>query len=75
MGKIGGRAILVAGKPGTGKTAIALAIAQELGKEGKELGLETPFTIMSGTEFFSLELGRTEALTQALRRSIGVRVK
>ncbi|KII72394.1 RuvB-like 2 [Thelohanellus kitauei] len=64
-GKIGGRAILIAGKPGTGKTAIAMGIAQELG--------ETPFTTMSGTEFFSLEISKTEALTQALRKSIGVR--
>uniref|UniRef100_A0A6G3MEN6 RuvB-like helicase n=1 Tax=Henneguya salminicola TaxID=69463 RepID=A0A6G3MEN6_HENSL len=67
-GKIGGRAIMIAGKPGTGKTAIAIGISQELGPE-------TPFTAMSGSEFFSLDISKTEALTQALRKSIGVRIK
>ena len=66
-GKIGGRAILLAGKPGTGKTAIAMGLAQELGED-------TPFTTVSGSEVFSLEMSKTEVLTQALRRSIGVRI-
>ncbi|WAR01974.1 RUVB2-like protein [Mya arenaria] len=44
-GKIAGRALLIAGHPGTGKTAIAM------------------------------EMGKTEALTQAFRKSIGVRIK
>ncbi|XP_059483795.1 ruvB-like 2 [Neocloeon triangulifer] len=67
-GKIAGRAILLAGQPGTGKTAIAMGIAQTLGND-------TPFTSMSGSEIYSLEMSRTEALTQAIRRSIGVRIK
>jgi len=66
-GKIGGRAILLAGKPGTGKTAIAMGLAQELGED-------TPFTTMSGSEVFSLEMSKTEALTQAFRKSIGIRI-
>jgi len=66
-GKIGGRAILLAGKPGTGKTAIAMGLAQQLGED-------TPFTTMSASEVFSLEMSKTEALTQALRKSIGVRI-
>ncbi len=39
------------------------------------LGSDTPFTAMSGSEIFSLEMSKTEALTQSFRRSIGVRIK
>ncbi|CDJ34788.1 uncharacterized protein EMH_0092760 [Eimeria mitis] len=41
----------------------------------KELGQDTPFTHLSGSEIFSLEMCKTEALTQAFRRSIAVRIK
>jgi RuvB-like protein 2 len=41
----------------------------------QSLGPETPFTALSGSELFSLEMSKTEALTQAFRRSIGVRIK
>lgn len=41
----------------------------------QSLGLETPFTSVSGSEMYSLEMSKTEALTQALRRSIGVKIK
>ncbi|KAJ7373667.1 RuvB-like 2 [Desmophyllum pertusum] len=67
-GKIAGRAVLIAGQPGTGKTAIAMGMAQSLGPD-------TPFTAIAGSEIYSLEMGKTEALTQAFRRSIGVRIK
>merc|ERR1711970_310892 len=67
-GKIAGRAILIGGQPGTGKTAIAMGMAQALGSD-------TPFTMMAGSEIFSLEMSKTEALTQAFRRSIGIRIK
>merc|ERR1719199_2373636 len=67
-GRIAGRAILLAGQPGTGKTAIAMGIAQAL-------GTDTPFTAISGSEIFSLEMSKTEALTQAFRKAIGVRIK
>jgi RuvB-like protein 2 len=66
--KIAGRAIMISGQPGTGKTALAMAMA-------KALGGDTPFTMMGGSEIFSLEISKTEALTQASRRSIGVRIK
>ncbi len=57
-GKIAGRAVLLAGQPGTGKTAIAMGMA-------KALGEETPFAMMAASEIFSLEMSKTEALTQA----------
>lgn len=41
----------------------------------KALGEDVPFTTMAGSEIFSLEMNKTEALTQAFRRSIGVRIK
>jgi RuvB-like protein 2 len=40
----------------------------------QELGEDTPFTTMSGSEVFSLEMSKTEALTQAFRKSIGIRI-
>ena len=58
-GKIAGRAVLLAGQPGTGKTAIAMGMA-------KALGEETPFAMMASSEIFSLEMSKTEALTQVL---------
>jgi len=67
-GKMSGKSVLLAGPPGTGKTAIAMGMSQQLGKD-------TPFTSVSGSEIFSLEMGKTEALTQAFRKSIGVRIK
>lgn len=56
-GKIAGRAVLLAGQPGTGKTAVAMGMA-------KALGEETPFAMMASSEIFSLEMSKTEALTQ-----------
>ena len=67
-GQLAGRGVLIAGQPGTGKTAIAMAMA-------KSLGEDVPFTMMAGSEIFSLEMSKTEALTQSFRRSIGVRIK
>ncbi|RFU33419.1 hypothetical protein B7463_g2922, partial [Scytalidium lignicola] len=67
-GKIAGRAVLIAGPPSTGKTAIAMGMAQSLGSD-------VPFTTLASSEIFSLEMSKTEALTQAFRKSIGVRIK
>lgn len=39
------------------------------------LGADVPFTTMAASEIFSLEMSKTEALTQAFRRSIGVRIR
>ncbi|KAK0141528.1 RuvB-like 2 [Merluccius polli] len=67
-GHIAGRAVLIAGQPGTGKTAIAMGMAQAL-------GTDTPFTALAGSEIFSLEMSKTEALSQAFRKAMGVRIK
>ena len=41
----------------------------------KAMAKDVPFTMMAGSEVFSHELSKAEALTQAFRRSIGVRIK
>lgn len=66
--KMAGRAVLLAGEPGTGKTAIALAISQEL-------GVKVPFCPIVGSEVFSAEIKKTEVLMENFRRAIGLRVK
>lgn len=63
-----GRALLLAGAPGTGKTAIALAISQELGPK-------VPFCPMVGSEVYSSEVKKTEILMENFRRAIGLRIK
>lgn len=67
-GKIAGRAILIAGPPSTGKTALAMGLSQNLGKD-------VPFTAITASEIFSKEISKTEALTQSFRKSIGIRIK
>ena len=66
--RMAGRAILMAGPPGTGKTAIGLAIAQELGNK-------VPFCPMVGSEVYSSEIKKTEVLMENFRRSIALRIK
>merc|ERR1712159_686477 len=66
--KMAGRAVLMAGPPGTGKTALALAIAAELGPK-------VPFCPMVGSEVYSSEVKKTEILMENCRRAIGLRIK
>ena len=66
--KMAGKALLMAGPPGTGKTAIALAIAAELGPK-------VPFCPMVGSEVYSSEVKKTEILMENFRRAIGLRIK
>jgi len=66
-GKLSGKCIILAGPPGTGKTAIAVAIS-------KELGPNVPFIQMSGSEIYSTEKKKTEILIEAIRKCIGVEI-
>ncbi|KAF2236522.1 putative RuvB-like helicase 1 [Viridothelium virens] len=63
-----GRAVLLAGGPGTGKTALAMAVSQELGSK-------VPFCPIVGSEIYSTEVKKTEALMENFRRAIGLRVR
>ncbi|CAN0909916.1 RuvB-like protein 1 [Linum grandiflorum] len=66
--KMAGKALLMAGPPGTGKTALALGISQELGSK-------VPFCPMVGSEVYSSEVKKTEVLMEHFRRAIGLRIK
>lgn len=66
--KMAGRALLLAGAPGTGKTALALGISHEL-------GTRVPFCPMVGSEVYSSEVKKTEVLMENFRRAIGLRIK
>ncbi|KAJ6793667.1 Uncharacterized protein M6B38_235440 [Iris pallida] len=66
--KMAGRALLLAGPPSTGKTALALGVAQELGSK-------VPFCPMVGSEVYSSEVKKTEVLMENFRRAIGLRIK
>lgn len=63
--KFSGRALLLAGAPGTGKTALALALSHEL-------GAKVPFCPMVGSEVYSIEVKKTEVLSEVFRRAIGM---
>ncbi|WP_456396270.1 RuvB-like domain-containing protein [Thermococcus sp.] len=66
-GKLAGKGILLVGPTGSGKTAIAMGIARELGED-------VPFVQIAGSEIYSAEMKKTEFLKQALRRAIGVKI-
>ncbi|KAJ0085294.1 hypothetical protein Patl1_06957 [Pistacia atlantica] len=66
--KMAGLVLLLAGPPGTGKTALTLEICQELGSK-------VPFCLMVGSEVYSLEVKKTEVLMENIRRAIGLRIK
>lgn len=63
----GGKVVLIKGESGTGKTALAIGLSKSLGS--------SHFNAISGTEVYSLEMSKSEALIQALRKSVGLRIK
>lgn len=67
-GKLGGRSVLLAGPPGTGKTAVAVGMARELGED-------VPFIQISGSQIFSADRDKTDILMESLRKALGVRVR
>lgn len=67
-GKLGGRSVLLAGPPGTGKTAVAVAMARELGED-------VPFIQLSGSQIFSAERAKTEILMESIRKALGIRIR
>lgn len=66
--RMSGKAILLAGAPGSGKTALALAVSQELGPK-------VPFCPIVGSELYSAEVKKTAALMENFRKAIGLRIK
>lgn len=63
------RIVVLTGETGTGKSALEYALSQDLKIKG------IPTKTISASEMFSSSLGKTEALTQAIRESIGIRVQ
>lgn len=55
------KVVLIKGESGTRKTALAIEISKNLGN--------THFTTLSGTEKYSLEKSKSEAITQEVRES------
>lgn len=66
--KLAGQALLLAGPVGSGKTALAMAIAATLGNE-------VPFVPLASSSVYSSEVKKTEVLIEACRRAIGLRVR
>ncbi|KFH15696.1 RuvB family 1 protein, partial [Toxoplasma gondii MAS] len=66
--KLAGQALLFAGPVGSGKTALAMAIAASLGPE-------VPFVPLSSSSVYSSEVKKTEVLLEACRKAIALRIR
>ncbi|PFH37556.1 RuvB family 1 protein [Besnoitia besnoiti] len=65
--KLAGQALLFAGPVGSGKTALAMAIAASLGPE-------VPFVPLPSSSVYSSEVKKTEVLLEACRKAIALRI-
>ncbi|KAI5181344.1 RuvB-like protein 2 [Nematocida sp. AWRm80] len=64
-----GRLVLLAGPSGSGKSALLTGMTKELEKEG------IPYKYLVASEIYSSTHSKIEILTQAIRQTIGLRIK
>jgi RuvB-like protein 1 len=77
-----GRAILLTGPPGSGKTALAMAMAKDLQKASRSSSSNyhaaqhaVPFTPMVASSVYSKEIPKTAVLAEYFRKAIGLRIQ
>lgn len=66
--KFGGKVFLITGPKGCGKTALTVAISEELGNK-------IPFVNISGNDVYSSEVKKSEMLDEYLRKAVMVSIK